>query len=77
MAQVSLAWSLTRVTAPVVGCTSVKKLEDLISAWTWSLCNVAMRIKLLIADGVDVKLEEEDIVYLEGPYKACSVLGHT
>jgi aryl-alcohol dehydrogenase-like predicted oxidoreductase len=30
MAQVSLAWSLTRVTAPVVGSTSTKKLEDLI-----------------------------------------------
>jgi aryl-alcohol dehydrogenase-like predicted oxidoreductase len=32
MAQVSLAWSLTRVTAPIVGCTSIEKLEDLISA---------------------------------------------
>lgn len=32
MARVSLAWSLTRVTAPVVGCTSVEKLEDLLSA---------------------------------------------
>ena len=32
MAQVSLAWSLTRVTAPVVGSTSTKKLENLISA---------------------------------------------
>jgi aryl-alcohol dehydrogenase-like predicted oxidoreductase len=32
MAQVSLAWTLTRVTAPVVGTTSLEKLEDLISA---------------------------------------------
>ena len=31
MAQVSLAWSLTRVTAPVIGSTSIKNLEDLIS----------------------------------------------
>ena len=32
MAQVSLAWSLTHVTAPVVGSTSIRNLEDLISA---------------------------------------------
>ena len=31
MAQVSLAWSLTRVTAPVIGSTSIKNLEELIS----------------------------------------------
>ena len=31
MAQVSLAWSLTHVTAPVVGSTSIRNLEDLIS----------------------------------------------
>ena len=32
MAQVSLAWSLTRVTAPVVGSTSLEKIEELIGA---------------------------------------------
>ncbi|KAF8504607.1 aryl-alcohol dehydrogenase [Russula emetica] len=57
MAQVSLAWSLTRVTAPIVGSTSIEKLEDLIN-------------------GVDVKLAEEDILYLEEQYKARSVMGH-
>lgn len=57
MAQVSLAWSLTRVTAPIVGSTSIEKLEDLIN-------------------GVDVKLAEEDILYLEEPYRARSVMGH-
>ncbi|KAI9436213.1 aryl-alcohol dehydrogenase [Lactarius indigo] len=31
MAQVSLAWSLTRVTAPVIGSTSIKNLEELIN----------------------------------------------
>jgi hypothetical protein len=78
MAQVSLAWSLTRVTAPVIGSTSIKKLEDLISACHGlsGLCHVAMRIKLLVADGVDIKLTEEDIQYLEEPYKARSVMGH-
>jgi aryl-alcohol dehydrogenase-like predicted oxidoreductase len=39
MAQVSMAWSLTQVTAPIVGCTSIEKLEDLISACQWrGLC---------------------------------------
>jgi aryl-alcohol dehydrogenase-like predicted oxidoreductase len=55
MAQVSLAWSLTRVTAPIIGSTSIKKLEELIN-------------------GVDIKLTEEEILYLEKPYKARSVM---
>jgi len=32
MAQVSLAWSLTRVTSPVIGSTSIKKIGELIDA---------------------------------------------
>jgi hypothetical protein len=40
------------------------------------LCNVVIVIKLLVADGVDVKLAEEDILYLEEPYQARSVMGH-
>ncbi|KAF8264813.1 Aldo keto reductase [Lactarius quietus] len=57
MAQVSLAWSLTRVTAPVVGSTSLKNLEELIN-------------------GTEFTLTPEEIQYLEGPYKARSVMGH-
>jgi hypothetical protein len=37
---------------------------------------IMMVIKLLLADGVDVKLAEEDILYLEEPYQARSVMGH-
>jgi aryl-alcohol dehydrogenase-like predicted oxidoreductase len=40
MAQVSLAWSLTRVTAPVVGSTSIKNLEELISACNYYIFRV-------------------------------------
>ncbi|KAI0292814.1 NADP-dependent oxidoreductase domain-containing protein [Russula brevipes] len=58
MAQVSLAWSLTRTTAPVIGSTSLKNLEELIN-------------------GIEMKLTEEEIRYLEEPYKARSVMGHT
>jgi hypothetical protein len=35
-----------------------------------------MRIQLLVADGVEIELSEEDILYLEEPYKARSLLGH-
>jgi hypothetical protein len=33
-----------------------------------------MGIQLLLADGVDIKLTEEEILYLEKPYKARSVM---
>ena len=36
-----------------------------------------MVIKLLLGDGVDVKLAEDDILYLEEPYQARSVMGHS
>ena len=32
MAQISLAWIFTKVTAPIVGTTSIEKLADLIDA---------------------------------------------
>ena len=76
MAQVSLAWSLTRVTAPVVGSTSIKNLEELISACTttyWAL----RPIPNFFADSTEITLTQEEIQYLEEPYKACSVIGHT
>ena len=41
-----------------------------------SLYDLAVGVKGLLVDGVDVKLTEEDILYLEEPYKARSVLGH-
>ncbi|KAF8653270.1 hypothetical protein AX16_003972 [Volvariella volvacea WC 439] len=59
MAQVAVAWTLSRdvVSAPIVGTTSLKNLEDLIAA-------------------VNIKLTDEEIVYLEEPYKAQAVIGH-
>ncbi|KAH9042774.1 aryl-alcohol dehydrogenase [Lactarius pseudohatsudake] len=57
MAKVALAWSLSRVTAPVIGSTSLKNLEELIH-------------------GTEITLTQEEIQYLEEPYKARSVFGH-
>jgi len=57
MANVAMAWSLTHVTAPVIGSTNIKNLEELIN-------------------GTEVTLTQEEIQYLEEPYKARSVMGH-
>ncbi|KAJ7107025.1 Aldo/keto reductase, partial [Mycena epipterygia] len=56
MAQISLAWLMAKdgVTAPVVGTTSLEKLEDLLGA-------------------LDVKLTQEDMTYLEEPYKPMQI----
>ncbi|OCH87251.1 Aldo/keto reductase, partial [Obba rivulosa] len=60
MAQISIAWSLSKdgVTAPIVGTTSLKNLEDIIGA-------------------VRVTLTDEEIKYLEEPYKPLRTTGHT
>ncbi|EMD34210.1 hypothetical protein CERSUDRAFT_97470 [Gelatoporia subvermispora B] len=52
MAQISIAWTLSKdgVTAPIVGTTSLKHLEDIIGA-------------------IDITLTNEEIKYLEEPYK--------
>ncbi|KAF8646185.1 hypothetical protein AX16_007329 [Volvariella volvacea WC 439] len=59
MAQIAFAWILTKegVTAPIIGATSMKHLEENIAA-------------------LDVQLTEEEIKYLEEPYKAQGIIGH-
>ncbi|KAF8223090.1 aryl-alcohol dehydrogenase [Tricholoma matsutake] len=59
MAQVAVAWSLSKegVTAPIIGTTSAKNLEDIIG-------------------GIHVKLSDEDIKFLEEPYKPRQIMGH-
>ena len=49
MTEVSLAWLISKVTAPVVGATKPHHMEGAVKA-------------------VDLKLTEEEIVYLEAPY---------
>ncbi|KAI0648550.1 Aldo/keto reductase [Trametes meyenii] len=60
MAQISIAWVLTKpgVTAPIIGTTNLKNLEDILGA-------------------LDVTLTEEDVKYLEEPYKPLGVIGHS
>ncbi|KAG5351638.1 hypothetical protein C0989_005484 [Termitomyces sp. Mn162] len=60
MAQIAVMWSLSKegVTAPIVGTTSIKNLEELIAV-------------------AHMKLTEEEVKYLEEPYVAQAVIGHS
>ncbi|CDO77778.1 hypothetical protein BN946_scf185041.g10 [Trametes cinnabarina] len=59
MAQISIAWILSKpgVTAPIIGTTSLKNLEDILG-------------------GLDVKLTEDEIKFLEEPYQPTNIIGH-
>ncbi|CCM05335.1 uncharacterized protein FIBRA_07549 [Fibroporia radiculosa] len=59
MAQIAIAWSLSKegVTAPIVGTTSMKNLEDILGA-------------------VHVQLTQDEIKYLEEPYRPLAIDGH-
>jgi len=76
MAQVAIAWSLKRVTAPIVGTTKIQNLKEMIGE-----LNVAREVHLgvliRIAEALDIELTEEEVKYLEEPYLPNAVLGHT
>ncbi|KAG8923484.1 hypothetical protein FRC02_011113 [Tulasnella sp. 418] len=59
MAQVALAWSLSKdfVTAPIVGTSKLENLDDL-------------------AAGVHVKLTEDEVKYIDEPYRPRAISGH-
>ncbi|KAG6877907.1 hypothetical protein C0993_002392 [Termitomyces sp. T159_Od127] len=78
MAQIALLWSLSKdgVTAPIVGTTKLKNLEELIckclhTRLTWN--GISLDVKLAV---VDMKLTEEEMKYLEEPYVPQAVIGH-
>lgn len=66
---------LLGVTAPIVGTTSLKNLEDLISMFK-AITVPSSTLMFSPIESVDVKLTEEDIKYLEEPYKTVAVFGH-
>ncbi|EIW61086.1 Aldo/keto reductase [Trametes versicolor FP-101664 SS1] len=59
MAKISMAWVLSKpgVSAPIIGTTNLKNLEDALG-------------------GLEVKLTEEEIKYLEEPYQPTNIIGH-
>ena len=78
MAQVSLAWMLTKpeVTAPIIGTTSMSNLEDILGA-SGKVLNEHFGLRCLPLSGcLDVTLTEEEVKYLEEPYKPNKIIGH-
>ena len=78
MAQIATAWVLAKdgVSAPIVGTTSLKNVEDIIGTHivTFSRYNHILTKCSLAA--VHVSLSEDELKFLEEPYKPSPVLGH-
>jgi len=56
MTEISLAWLMAKVTAPVVGCTKESHIRG-------------------VAGAVELKLTEEEMAYLEEPYRPHPLVG--
>ncbi|TFK44874.1 aryl-alcohol dehydrogenase [Crucibulum laeve] len=78
MAKVAVAWSLHKagITAPIVGTTSIKNLEDIIGEFLHIVYSFRTEGIFLLLGGIYVKLSKEEIEYLEEPYKAQQIIGH-
>jgi aryl-alcohol dehydrogenase-like predicted oxidoreductase len=63
--------SRAEVTAPIVGTTSLEKLEDLLGAFPPEL--VLENDPMVSLGALDVKLTSEEIAYLEEPYKPMKI----
>ena len=76
MAQVAIAWSISKpgVTAPIVGTTSLKNLEDIIGM-SYQYDGLYCKTQIYLG-AVDVQLTEEEIKYLEEPYQPTATAGH-
>lgn len=76
MAQVSAAWVMSKegVTAPIVGTTNLKNLEDLLgtSAPTHEYAHEA---DMNLLGAVNVTLTEEEQKFLEEPYRPIPSVG--
>jgi diketogulonate reductase-like aldo/keto reductase len=73
MAQIAIAWSLKRVTAPIFGTTKLQNPKETIGEQTSHM--KYHRVLTKTAEGLDIELTEE-VKYLEEPYLSNAVLGH-
>ena len=76
MAQIAVAWSLKRVTAPIVGTTKLQNLKETIGERDVA-CEFSLRVLIRTAEALDIELTEEEAKYLEEPYLPNVVLGHS
>lgn len=73
MAQIAIAWSLKRVTAPIVGTTKIENLKEMIGERDVTL---SFRVLIGTTEALDIELTEEEAKYLEESYLPNAVLGH-
>lgn len=64
------------VTAPIVGTTSLDNLRDLLGMCHSLSCDHATHV-VCIPGAVNMTLTEDEVKYLEEPYQAKDVVGHT
>ena len=75
MSQIALAWLMTKdpVAAPIVGTTKMDNLLDVISQYCSDEYGYFLTLPI---ESVDVKLDEEEIKYLEELYTSKAIAGH-
>ena len=75
MAQIAVAWSLKRVTAPIVGTTKLQNLKETIGELN-AAHEVPPRALIETAEALDIELTEEEVKSLEEPYLPNAIIGH-
>lgn len=78
MAQVALAWSLSKsfMTAPIVGTTSLEKLKDLVGTAFRSAIRIISCLMMVLVGGVHLKLTDEETKSIDDLYQPRAVFGH-
>jgi aryl-alcohol dehydrogenase-like predicted oxidoreductase len=75
MAQIAIAWSFKRVTAPIVGTTKLENLKEMIGEWGIAR-GLSLRVLIGIVEALDIELTEEEVKQLEEPYLPNTIMGH-
>ena len=74
--ETELSLCIPVVAAPIVGTNSLEKLHDTISMFFSLSSPRHFFAHVIITESVHVKLTDEEIRYLEEPYKPKGVIGH-
>jgi hypothetical protein len=73
MAQIAVAWSLKRVTAPIIGSTKIANMKEVIGKRNVTQ-HFSPGVLTRTTEAIDIELTEEEAKYLEEPYKPGPVL---